>query len=55
MSRPKNNVSITPRNKEKTMYDINYTNAKGEKVRVTASTTTILRGVLAVKGGVILE
>lgn len=55
MARPKNNVSITPRNKDKTLYDIWYWNKAGERVKVTASTTTILKGVMAVKGGVILE
>lgn len=49
MSRPKNNVSLTPRNREKTMYDIYYSNRRGERTRITASTTTILKGVLMAK------
>jgi hypothetical protein len=49
MSRPKNRVTLTPRNKDKTMYDIWYYDDRGNKIRVTASTTTILKGVLIAK------
>lgn len=49
MSKPKNNVTLTPRNKEKTIYDIWYITPRGERARVVASTTTILKGVLAEK------
>ena len=49
MSKPKNNVTMTPRNKEGTMYDIWYTGRNGERIRLIASTTTILKGVMQLR------
>jgi hypothetical protein len=45
MSRPKNNVSITRRDKAGTIYDIWFVNDKHEKIRISRSTTTILKAI----------